>query len=101
VWVFLERLDDPAGIPLIEYHFRMAEDAGFEYLLDLRDAYGGHDQDALKVAAYDAHPSVEGHRIVADVFFDALRELDRAHGLGILAPADAAGARPSPEDQRN
>jgi D-alanyl-lipoteichoic acid acyltransferase DltB (MBOAT superfamily) len=52
---------------------RLAEDAGFE-IVDLSRVYVGQDLDSLKRSDWDWHPNVQGHQLIAEQLYRALRE---------------------------
>jgi hypothetical protein len=54
-----------------------ARDAGFA-VLSLEGAYGSHPLDSISISRLDRHPSVLGHRLLAERFFTLLRENDES-----------------------
>jgi hypothetical protein len=52
---------------------QLAAQAGFT-VLDLTDAYDGYDSSRIIVAPWDTHPSVLGHRLLAERLYKALKE---------------------------
>ena len=59
-----------------------AKDAGFS-VLSLGGAYGSHPLDSISISRNDRHPSVLGHRLLAERFFTLLRENDESLQLGL------------------
>jgi hypothetical protein len=49
----------------------VARSAGF-VTLDLFDVYDGHDLSELRVSETDRHPNADGHRVIADRFYQEL-----------------------------
>jgi D-alanyl-lipoteichoic acid acyltransferase DltB (MBOAT superfamily) len=72
VWVLLpmtyERLKDSD----IERHVAAAEAAGFT-IISLKDVYNSAAPDELVIAAWDDHPNVLGHQLIAEHLYDAIR----------------------------
>jgi D-alanyl-lipoteichoic acid acyltransferase DltB (MBOAT superfamily) len=58
-----------------------ARHAGF-LVLDLFDVYDGKDPTSLRVADWDNHPNVAGHRLIADRLFDEIRRHADALRIG-------------------
>jgi hypothetical protein len=50
---------------------RRAQEAGF-VVLDLRGVFRGHDLVSLRLAEWDAHPTVKGHQIMAAGLYEAI-----------------------------
>lgn len=57
-----------------------AEQAGF-LVLDVANAFEGHDTASLQVAPWDWHPNVLGHRLLADRLYEAFRQSEQSMGL--------------------
>lgn len=57
-----------------------AKAAGFA-IVDVSDAYENHPVETLRVAEWDMHPNAEGHRLLADRLYQALRENPAILGL--------------------
>jgi hypothetical protein len=64
----------------------LAKEAGF-VVLDLSDVYRNQRVAALRVAEWDLHPNVSGHRLLAARLYRALRENSKSIPLGLLAQA--------------
>lgn len=70
-----------------------AAQAGFE-VLDISDAYSGHDVAQLRLREFDRHPNVRGHQLLADRLYRALRDNPKILGaqpsgrVTIPPPAD-------------
>jgi hypothetical protein len=73
VWVLLpmtyERLTDSD----IARHIAAAEAAGFT-IISLKDVYNSASPDELAIAAWDDHPNVLGHRLIAEHLYDAMQK---------------------------
>jgi hypothetical protein len=62
-------------------HFMsLAKQAGF-LVLDVSDAYVGQDAASLRVTPWDWHPSVLGHKLLADRLLQAFRQSEERLGL--------------------
>jgi hypothetical protein len=61
----------------------LAKQAGF-VTLPLGDVYAGQDQESLVLREDETHLNARGHRLVADKIFEALRDHNRALGLGLF-----------------
>ncbi len=72
VWVFLPRLNEQASAPAIRQLFELAKEAGFE-ILDLTGVYDGVDVDSIRIAEQDAHPNRQGHEMIAERLYEAIR----------------------------
>nr|MBA3341046.1 hypothetical protein [Gemmatimonadaceae bacterium] len=81
VWAWVPRLDGTNPPETFEYLSTMAKNAGF-VVLNLDDAYKGHNLDNLFVGPMDSHPNVEGHRLLADRLYEALRANGKMLKLG-------------------
>lgn len=77
VWIFMPTLEDPLQEAEVVHLADLARDSGF-IVLDLSDAYAGQDVDSLVVAYWDKHPNAEGHRLIAEHLYQALRENEAA-----------------------
>lgn len=66
----------------------VARRAGFS-TLNLSGAYGGYGLDVLKVAPWDDHPSVLGHRLIAERLYHVLLQNEGPLGLPPAAPQQA------------
>jgi hypothetical protein len=75
VWIFMPTLEDPLQEEEVAYLARLAEESGF-IVLDISDAYENQDVDSLVVAYWDKHPNAQGHRLIAERLYEALREKD-------------------------
>jgi D-alanyl-lipoteichoic acid acyltransferase DltB (MBOAT superfamily) len=73
VWIFMPTLEDPVQEEEVAYLTRLAEESGF-IVLDLSDAYNNQDVEALVVAYWDKHPNAQGHRLIAERFYEVLEE---------------------------
>ena len=75
VWVLLpmtyERLTDSD----IARHVAAAEAAGFT-IISLKDVYNSASPDELAIPAWDDHPNVLGHRLIADHLYDAIKRIE-------------------------
>jgi hypothetical protein len=60
----------------------LAERAGF-VTLSLPEAYGGHPEASIRMAPWDTHPNVLGHRLVGEGLYELLRRNEPALGLGL------------------
>ena len=56
----------------------LAERHGFE-VIDLGNVYAGRKAADIQLAAWDAHPNAEGHRLIADALYEALRQHSANH----------------------
>jgi hypothetical protein len=52
---------------------RLAEEAGF-IVLDLSTVFTGRDIAEIRLAEWDLHPNADGHRLIAAMLYDKLRE---------------------------
>jgi hypothetical protein len=82
VWVFVPRTDGIRRGEEPERLRKVAREAGF-LILDLDGAYGDHDPRLIRLAPWDAHPNPQGHTLLADRLFEALRAHDEALGLDL------------------
>ncbi len=64
-WIFLPTLEMHASTADLKWMRDMARDAGFE-VIDLYDIYDGKDTFSLRIADWDYHPNVEGHRVIGE-----------------------------------
>jgi hypothetical protein len=87
VWIYLSRPGKDVARESIDNVLRLAQEAGF-IVLDLSDAYQGHDPSALQVASWDIHPNARGHQVIADRLYRALREEEQAATLGMFSGAE-------------
>jgi hypothetical protein len=53
--------------------FQIAREAGF-VVLNLIDVYKNQDIKSLRVAGWDSHPNVKGHKLIASKLYEALWE---------------------------
>jgi hypothetical protein len=84
VWVFLPNISTHSGGQDVEPLFAAADGAGFR-VVSLRGVYDGHTRSEITVAPWDAHPNGLGHRLVAELLHQKLRE------IGALGPRPADG----------
>jgi hypothetical protein len=73
VWIFMPTLEDPLQDEEITDLTGLAKESGF-MVLDLSDAYNNQDLDSLVVAYWDKHPNAKGHMLIAEDFYQKLRE---------------------------
>jgi D-alanyl-lipoteichoic acid acyltransferase DltB (MBOAT superfamily) len=59
---------------------KRAAEAGFE-VIDIADAYAGHDVMALRLREFDRHPNLKGNQLLADRLYRAL--IDNPKILGV------------------
>jgi hypothetical protein len=71
VWVYLPRPEEWDRGPS-ELELRLAQEAGFETVV-LKDVYGKTDLKSLWLARWDHHPNAEGHRLIADGLYNAIK----------------------------
>jgi hypothetical protein len=77
VLLYVPNLDEIGGLDraweakLIQF----AETAGFT-VLNLEGAYDGHDKASIQLAPWDWHLGVQGHQLVAERLYEALRAQD-------------------------
>jgi hypothetical protein len=75
VWVFLPNIpsypEERQVAPLV----RAAEEAGFR-VVNLLGVYAGRLRSEITVAPWDAHPNPLGHRLVAELLHQRLREIE-------------------------
>jgi alginate O-acetyltransferase complex protein AlgI len=72
LWIFLPQLQQGPWQEETPETFRLAEAAGF-VILDLSDVFKGNDLASLRLAEWDDHPSVFGHKLIAARLSAALR----------------------------
>ncbi len=65
VWVFLPQVRSGAWEEETAEAVRIAREAGF-VVIDMSDVYRPYDYTALRVAEWDDHPNVLGHRVIAE-----------------------------------
>jgi hypothetical protein len=73
VWVFLPQVREGSWQEETPETVRIATEAGFA-IINLADVYAGRDKATLRLAEWDDHPNVLGHRLVADALYRALAE---------------------------
>ena len=59
----------------------IAEEFGFEYLLDLTGAYGDHEPATLQLAEWDTHPNKLGHKLIANKLYEVLQDYPELLGM--------------------
>ena len=84
IWIFMpETIARASELPLPDVDastapaaaFRvMARDAGFDRVTDLAPAFVGVNGEELKLFAWDFHPNVRGHQLLAGEFESFLRQ---------------------------
>jgi hypothetical protein len=78
----------------------VAEEVGLS-VIDLTKVYGPGDHSKLRIAAWDDHPNVAGHRILAAALYDALRRApawQAAMGGNHAGQTASHAAQPTPPD---
>jgi hypothetical protein len=73
IWIYVPRVETRGIEPEAADLARHAEEAGF-IVLDLSDAYQNQNTKSLFVSEWDAHPNTEGHQLIADRLYQALRK---------------------------
>jgi hypothetical protein len=73
VWIFMPTLEDPLKDAEVVHLTSVAEQAGF-ITLNLTDAYYGQDEASIVVAYWDKHPNAKGHALIAERFYQVLRD---------------------------
>lgn len=86
-WIFLPRVE---GDDQPEKEIKRARDAG-NTVLDLSGAYEGHELASLIVAPWDMHPNALGHRLIADKFYQVLKERADLIPLRVSGVSDIPG----------
>jgi hypothetical protein len=71
VWIFLPQVREGSWQEETPETVRIATEAGFA-IINLADVYQGQDKAALRLAEWDDHPNILGHRLVADALYRAL-----------------------------
>lgn len=71
VWVFLPQVPEGEWQQVMPETRQAAMDAGF-LMIDLSGSYAGHEPNEVRLAEWDAHPNVLGHRLLADKLFAEL-----------------------------
>jgi hypothetical protein len=71
VWIFLPQVREGAWQEETPEAVALAEAAGF-VLINLEDVYKGRDIDTIRLAEWDDHPNVAGHKLIAERLFDGL-----------------------------
>jgi hypothetical protein len=71
VWIFLPQVTSGAWEEETPETVAIARAAGF-VVIDLEDIYRPYDYHNLRVAAWDDHPNVLGHQVIADRLYDEL-----------------------------
>jgi D-alanyl-lipoteichoic acid acyltransferase DltB (MBOAT superfamily) len=72
VWIFLPQVREGAWQEETPETVRLAEAAGF-VVVNLADLYKGEDLAAIRLAEWDEHPNVRGHRLIAARLYEALQ----------------------------
>jgi len=75
-----------AGRPPVDVFREMARTAGFDQVTELTAAFAGVDGEELKLFAWDYHPNVRGHELLAGEFERITRES--------VLPQPGSGKRP-------
>jgi hypothetical protein len=70
VWIFLPQVREGSWQEETPAALQAARSAGFA-VIDLEDVYRGRDIATLRLAEWDDHPNVLGHRLVADRLYAA------------------------------
>ena len=65
--------DDVAALTKMEELWRRAVNVGIEPAR-LGDVYGGYEAAEIRLAAWDSHPNILGHRLLADAVYRFLRD---------------------------
>ena len=71
VWVFLPQVPEGEWQQVLPETRRAATDAGFR-MIDLSGVFAGHEPNDVRLAEWDAHPNVLGHRLLADKLYAEL-----------------------------
>jgi hypothetical protein len=71
VWIFLPQSPEGDWQTVTEETRDSAHNAGFE-VLDLTGVFQEHKPDTVRLAAWDAHPNVLGHQLIANRLFTEL-----------------------------
>lgn len=58
----------------------LARESGF-VVMAVSDAFHGQDTNSLRVTAWDWHPNVRGHRLIAERLYQAFRQSEQRLGL--------------------
>ncbi|MEF8699893.1 MAG: hypothetical protein V5B33_11365 [Candidatus Accumulibacter sp. UW20] len=85
VWVFMPQVREGSWQEETPQTVRLATAAGFS-VINLADVYEGEDKATLRLAEWDDHPNMLGHRLVADALYRALA----ADPAALFGPAPAA-----------
>jgi len=65
----------------VDLHVRLAQEAGFT-IINLQNWFENQDLKRMIVEEWDRHPSAEGHKLIADKLYDALRQEQRTPAIG-------------------
>jgi hypothetical protein len=83
VYIYTPVLQKVKDEPEKEARFmRCAKEAGVA-MINISHAYENHQSDSLRVAEWDWHPNAEGHRLLADRLYKALRTNPEILGLAM------------------
>jgi hypothetical protein len=67
-WIYVSQPGDPEAVADTEALARLAQDNGF-VVVNLSDAYRGHDPKTLQEREWDRHPNAEAQQLLADKLY--------------------------------
>lgn len=73
IWIILQTLETQFSEPEVSKLIQLAEEANF-IVLNLSDIYEDQEVDKLIVAEWDKHPNAQGHKLIAERLYEALRQ---------------------------
>jgi D-alanyl-lipoteichoic acid acyltransferase DltB (MBOAT superfamily) len=81
IFIFLGTPGENTSQDVIDFHVRLAQEAGFT-TINLQNWFENQDLRRMIVEEWDRHPSAEGHKLIADKLYDALRQVQRTPAIG-------------------
>jgi len=91
IWVLLPRVGRPVKAEEHQRLVSVAQAAGFSAIVDVSDAFDGHNPATLTARHDDYHPNAKGHAILADRIEQALQNHPLLIDLQSRAQEEAAG----------
>lgn len=84
VWIYVPSIRDidRSNPKEIADLIHLAEETGF-VVLNVSDVYENQDAEAIRVSDLDWHPNAQGHQLISDQLYEALRDKDETIPLGL------------------
>jgi D-alanyl-lipoteichoic acid acyltransferase DltB (MBOAT superfamily) len=82
VWIFLPMIGENISQRDIDLHVRLAQEAGF-VTISLDNWFENQDMKYLVLADWDMHPNAEGHKLIANKLYEALRDKQKTMSVAL------------------